>query len=75
MILPFDRIEARLAEHCPGLPDVEARVRARLNLYANDWPLHQLAVGLYEQELRRAGCSYPASVRAGIQVHIALGVF
>lgn len=74
MILPIEQIEARLAQQCPGLPDVSEQVSARAWLYDNDWPMHQIAAGLYLTELRRAGVAYLVAVKAAVEVQLALGV-
>lgn len=73
MILPLERIRRRLAERCPGLPDVDAAVAKRAFWFAGDWPEYQVAAGLYLRELQRAGVSYLEAQRAAIEVQLEVG--
>jgi hypothetical protein len=70
VILPLDRIEARLAARVPGLPDVSAEVAKAAHWYANDWPDYVVAGGLYHRELVRAGIARNLAAQAALEVHL-----
>ena len=71
MILPLARIEAELSKRMPGLPDVSARVAGDAHWYANDFPVYQVASGLYERHLIKAGVSRAKALEASFVVHLA----